>query len=78
MIICRGVEIESGHFSGCGGGEDCPTCEGEGLESTGCPNECGGTPHEMYWDGWYQRYTCPKCNGVDDERPADADSEKTK
>jgi hypothetical protein len=26
---CPGIEIKKGHYSGCGGGEDCPTCKGK-------------------------------------------------
>lgn len=26
--VCPGIEIESGAYSGCGGGDDCPVCCG--------------------------------------------------
>ena len=29
LSSCPGVEIEKGRYSGCGGGEDCPTCHGK-------------------------------------------------
>lgn len=68
MIKCRGIEIEPDHFSGCGGGEDCPKCEGTGTESLGCPaEECGGLAGDMIPElgrpGWY----CCKCGAVDSE-----------
>ena len=63
MRKCRGIEVSEGEYSGCAGGEDCPTCEGEGLESSGCPNDCGALPQELYFDRGC--YWCPKCNGAD-------------
>lgn len=26
---CPGIEVKPGHYSGCGGGKDCPTCHGQ-------------------------------------------------
>jgi len=28
---CPGIEIEPGIYSGCGGGKDCPTCNGKEI-----------------------------------------------
>jgi len=36
---CPGIEIEPTVFSGCGGGDDCPVCEGRGY-IVNCP-VCG-------------------------------------
>ena len=35
--VCVGIEIEPGEYSGCGGGGDCPTCEG-GFQINNCPS----------------------------------------
>lgn len=37
---CPGIEIEPMIFSGCGGGTDCPVCEGT-SEMINCP-QCSG------------------------------------
>ena len=54
-LPCPGLSVETGMFSGCLGGTDCPTCEGT-SEMINCPacgqpldkdDTCG--PCEMIW-----------------------------
>lgn len=86
-IPCRGIEIEPGNYSGCSGGEDCPTCGGSGFEPLQAESEpefvpCRGQwlEAEQAWNGCEENDGCgckgtglvPAATYEDDDDPGDA------